>query len=117
MIEKNKKLAELLGEEYEDNSIVISRSQVCGVNPSGRLWQEVRYHFDWEWIMKVVNYIENIVLPNTDNCFNVTIGAGLYCVIQDAYGELVEISTCETTKILSVFEACVQFAEWYEKQR
>lgn len=43
MIDKNKKLAELLGEEYKDNSIVISRSQVCGVNPSGRVWQEEEF--------------------------------------------------------------------------
>lgn len=116
MIEKNKKLAELLGEEYKDNSIVVSRSHVCNQNPSGRVWQEVRYHFDWEWIMKVVNHIESLNVTDEDSFFNVTI-CGLECTIQDREAIVIDITVCEASKILSVFEACVKFAEWYETQR
>jgi len=112
MIDKNKKLAELLGEEYKDNSIVISRSQVCGVNPSGRVWQEVRYHFDWEWIMKVVIYIENLGFE-----FMIAESRVNISPVSDSSIEKFIIVDTTGSKIEAVHEACVKFAEWYEMQK
>lgn len=112
MTDKNRKLAEFLGWKkslgvtyFKGNKITTSK------------------HFDyvenndWTGLMEVVHKIEQIVLPETDNCFNVTIGGGLYCVIQDAYGELVEITGDGATKIQAVHAACVKFLDWYELQR
>jgi hypothetical protein len=115
MIDKNKKLAKFLGQEIEPYEF----SQFGYVKFSGRnfLDFQLKFHKDWNWLMLVVHKIEQIVLPETDNCFNVTIGAGLYCVIQDAYGELIEITGDGATKILAVHEACVKFVDWYETQR
>lgn len=75
--------------------------------------EQMLFNEDWNWLMEIVNKIENILIKETDNCFNVTIGCGLYCTIQDAYGELVEINTCQSTKILGVYMAVVEFIEWY----
>jgi len=72
---------------------------------------------DWNGMMELVDKIERIVLPETDNCFNVTIGAGLYCVIQDAYGELIEVTGDGQIKLEAVFNACIKFLDWYELQR
>lgn len=118
MIEKNKKLVNFLGQENQPYEL----PEFGYVTFSGD-WKDtffdaqLKFDTDWRWLMLVVDKIENIVLPETDNCFNVTIGGGLYCVIQDAYGELVEITGDGATKILAVHEACVKFLDWYEMQR
>ncbi len=70
----------------------------------------------WDLLMPVVEKIEDILL-NTDNSFNVTIGCGLDCTIQDDYGVLIEINTCEQTKIKTVFKAIVEFIKWYNEQK
>lgn len=118
MIDKNKKLAKFLGQENQPYDF----PQFGYINSSCK-WvdefneNELKFDTDWRWLMHLVDKIENIVLPVTDNCFNVSIGPGLYCTIQDAYGELIEINTNETTKKLTVYNACVNFVEWYEMQR
>jgi hypothetical protein len=118
MIDKNKKLAGFLGQENQPYEF----PQFGYVKTNGD-WKDefldfqLKFDKDWNWLMLVVHRIEQIVLPDTDNCFNVTIGAGLYCVIQDAYGELVEITGDGATKMLAVHEACVKFLDWYELQR
>lgn len=118
MIEKNKKLAKFLGQENQPYDF----PQFGYINSSCK-WvdefneNELKFDKDWRWLMHVVHNIEQIVLPDTDNCFNVTIGGGLYCVIQDAYGELIEITGDGATKMLAVHEACVKFVDWYELQR
>ena len=108
---ENKKLAKLLGKD------VLYDTHVHHASAGDVMVTLMKYDNDWNWLMEVGHHIEQIVLPETDNCFNVTIGAGLYCIIQDAYGELVEITGDGATKILAVHAACVKFAEWYELQR
>lgn len=76
----------------------------------------LKYHTSWDWLMPVVEKIENILL-STDNSFNVTIGCGIYCTIQDAYGELIDINTCEPTKIEATYKAVVEFIKWYNKNK
>lgn len=75
-----------------------------------------KYSKDWNWLMKVVDKIESLVL-NDDNSFNVTIGATNYCVIQDSYGEIYEnTEDSEETKLLTVYKAVIKFIKWYNKQ-
>lgn len=80
---------------------------------SGRRHEYLLFDTEWNWLMQVVEKIEGIVITETDNYFNVTIGSGLYCVVQDDYGEIVEIIASEETKIKTVYTACVEFIEWY----
>ena len=117
MIDKNKKLAEFMG---RNGKMLKHLYSFKNIEHNGQVWfneDELKFDKDWNWLMQVVHKIENIVLPETDNCFNVTIGGGLYCTIQDAYGEILEITTDGSTKILTVHEACVKFVDWYELQK
>lgn len=76
----------------------------------------ITYHTSWDWIMEVVGKIESLdVFPDTENAINVTIGATNYCVIQDSYGEIIEIIGAESSKLLSTYQAVCQFIEWYNE--
>lgn len=80
----------------------------------------LHFHTDWNWLMQVVEKIESITadgFDNSDNFFNVTIGCGLYCTIQDAYGEILEIDNCKETKIKTVYSACVEFIQWFNNKK
>ena len=74
------------------------------------MYEQAQYHTSWDWLMPVVEKIENTNLfPTTENAINVTIGATLYCLIQDSYGEKFEIVGQGKTKLLSVYQAVVEF--------
>lgn len=75
----------------------------------------IDFHNSWDLLMKVVDKIEDINIDG--NFFNVTIGDGNFCVIQDLHGELVEINVDASSKILTVYKSCVEFVRWCEKNR
>lgn len=52
--ENNKLIAEFLGEEYKDGCIVLPYKHFCGVNPSGKVWGETKYHKDWNWLISAI---------------------------------------------------------------
>jgi len=66
--------------------------------------------------MPVVENIEAIVFKD-DTSPNVTIGATLYCVIQDNEGKHFEFIGEASTKILSVYNAVVEFIKWYNENK
>lgn len=68
------------------------------------------FHNSWDLLMKVVDKIEDTNIDG--NFFNVTIGNGNFCVIQDSHGELVEINVDASSKILTVYKSCVEFVKW-----
>lgn len=78
--------------------------------------EKLHYHESWDWLMPVVEKIEHGLPPFEDgNLINVTIGPTRYCSIQDSNGELIEIITSEPTKIRTVYNAVVEFIEWYNE--
>ena len=78
--------------------------------------KDLKYHKDWNWLMRVVEKIESFVF-NENNSFNVTIGATNYCVIQDSNGEFYDgVEDSGETKLLTVYNACVKFIKWYNEQ-
>jgi hypothetical protein len=79
--------------------------------------QEMLFDTDWNWLMEVVEKIENISFNKSDIFFNVTIGSGLYCTIQDSnFDGLLEINTSEETRIKTVYQAVLEFIKWYNEQ-
>jgi hypothetical protein len=117
MIEKNAKLAKFLGKDYENNSIVISTNHYCTMNPSGKLWKEVDYHKNWESLHEVVDKIEEL----EEGRFQVNI-LQEGCFITECCDKVIVDKRINkvpenTTKKLSVHEACVDFVDWYELQR
>ena len=73
---------------------------------------------DYKELMLVVEEIEGVdVFPETENAINVTIGPTMYCVIQDSFGEKLEIIGAKESKLLSVYDAVVEFIKWYNQQK
>ena len=73
------------------------------------------YDKSWDWLMPVVEKIESIIF-NEDNSFNVTIGSGNYCVIQDSHGEVYDsVEDYKESKLLTTYSAVVDFIKWYNE--
>lgn len=80
------------------------------------VWDYLKFDRDWNWVMKVVEAIEDIIFDE-DNSFNVTIGSTNYCVIQDSNGEVYEtIQDYGNSKLETVIKAINQFLIWYNEQ-
>lgn len=71
------------------------------------------FNSDWNWLMQVVEKIENTSYKE-DSFFNVHIGSLADCTIQNAKYEQI-INKISTTKIEAVYDACVEFVKWYNK--
>lgn len=109
ILDFNKRCAEFLGKEYSDNRIVTPYTHFSGQNPTGKVWEECRYHSDWNWIMEVVEAIEkldyDVVIAKT-SC-SIWIGGTSYSGSS---------KDCKTKKE-AVIQAINQFLIWYNEQR
>lgn len=113
ILEKNELIAKFIGVELLKDLLA---SKNGFINIDIDIYEQCKFHSDWNWLMKVVDKIERLLL-NDDNSFNVTIGATNYCVIQDSYGEIYEdIEISGETKLLTVYKAVIKFIKWYNKQ-
>jgi hypothetical protein len=90
-IENNKLISEFMGgyelEEFED------------------------YHTDWNWLMEVVGKIENYNEYTSVLFFPQ--GCEINCYIENGFS----FSNDCNTKIEAVYNACVEFIKWYNKQK
>lgn len=110
--ENNKLIAEFLGYEPNTNGVY---PIVCINEGKGWHLETMKYHFDWNWLMEVVEKIESIIFDN-NNSFNVTIGSTNYCVIQDSNGDTYEsVEDYGETKLLTTYKAIVKFIKWYNE--
>ncbi len=119
-IENNKSIADFMGFELVNGKYELPQ---FGYIKTDGLWSDIfypetlKFNKDWNWLMAVVDKIEKIVWADlNDTSFNVTIGATLYCVIQDNNGGVVEIIGEGQTKIESVYLAVIEFINWYNQQ-
>ena len=72
---------------------------------------EMKYHSDWNWLMPVVEKIESLVFTNDIYYnFNILGGCQVYVISSDME-ELIDVSA--KTKLLSVYEAVIEFIKWY----
>ena len=109
--QENNKLIAVFNGDIKTINDKVSFNKNCSVD-------DLQYHKDWNWLMEVVSKIESIVWEDlNDTSFNVTIGATSYCVIQDNNGGVIEIIGQGSTKIESVYKACVEFIKWHNKQK
>ena len=109
VIEKNKLIAEFMGynEEIVNDEVYFTLPDMLESLSD----EELHYHSDWNWLMEVVEKIENLG-------YGVTIGMADYCIIQNDWKEdLKEIhSLTENSKLLCTYNACVEFIKWYNQQ-
>ena len=76
------------------------------------------YHCSWDWLMPVVEKIEDIGRDDGEIVTyhpQVKIGKH-HCEIVDTFGNMV-VYTDESTKIDSVYLAVCEFIKWYNKQK
>lgn len=107
-IENNKIIAEFMG--YIDNGC---SEEGFLINPITNFDEEIndlRYHLDWNWLMEVVEKIEetadwSLELLTTD---------------KKEYQMLIPLSNTNViveTKIEAVYNACIEFIKWYDEQK
>lgn len=103
--ENNKLIAEFLGYEVlpmnkKDYMVITNNKETYNL-------KSLRFHNDWNWLMEVVKKIESLE-------FNCEISTDS-CTIHSCLGYEV-FETYNNTKIEAVYNACVDFILWYNKQ-
>ena len=116
IIENNKIFAEFLDWEFDDLSETFETPFLKLVDPkafgdeqfSCKLQDfELEFHSDWNWLMEVVEKIESLG-------YRIEIVKHI-CRIYLSNKETIIISE-NTPKIEAVYNACVEFIKWYNKQ-
>lgn len=118
-MEDNKIIAEFMGGlkggksrlSLQKNEIWLPTHGVCRLGNSGKV---LKYHSSWDWLMEVVEQIENtevesnyLMLESIGNMAKFIYDDGCR-FLKDNIGE---------TKIQAVYEACVEFIKWYNENR
>lgn len=71
--------------------------------------EDLKFNSDWNWLMEVVEKIETLE----------SIGIDFYKGCIDVYNEetnLIRINRKGLTKIEAVYNACLEFINWYNEQ-
>ena len=110
IIENNKLIAEFLGFELTTDSI-----SILYYTEDRGLKQLPKFHSNWNWLMSVVEKIENLQDENNCAIYNVQ--------IEQSFTEIIDNHTSETivevdsnSKIEAVYQSCVEFIKWYNEQ-
>jgi hypothetical protein len=119
--ESNKLIADFMGAKYDKDTSFPMHSDdlwlpihgVCNFNSmNGKC---LRYHSSWDWLMPVVEKIEGIEIFRVDDEFvnwKVYINTTM-CTISGKKDFVVDSNGCKKTM---VYQAVVQFIEWYNEQ-
>ena len=116
IIENNKLIAEFLGGIKQPFEF----PQFGYINSMGD-WKDtffdnqLKFHSNWNWLMSVVEKIENLQDENNCAIYNVQ--------IEQSFTEIIDNHTSETivevdsnSKIEAVYQSCVEFIKWYNEQ-
>lgn len=79
---------------------------------------DYKFHSDWNWLIGVVEKIENI--KDEQGCYLYSVDTGRdYCVIwtNDFNKELIYVSSVHNDKIASVYKTVLGFIKWYNKEK
>ena len=107
--ENNKLLAEFLGFELTTDSI-----SILYYTEDRGLKQLPKFHSDWNWLMQVVEKIESLGYNIDTMKVDITkYQSSQFCGIY-IDGKRIYTNYCET-KIEAVYNACVEFVKWYNK--
>ena len=119
ILEGNKLIAEFMGGKYDkDTNFPIHPNDIwlpthgivnCATIESGN-GRIIQYHTSWDWLMPVVEKIENF----NDGC--------TLCIIEDERCHIntqtnFEVDSVGYTKIEAVYNAIIEFIKWYNKQQ
>ena len=113
IIEGNAKIAEFMGIKVLPAGY-ISRN----LENNEKQADDLKYHSSWNWLMQVVEKIENI--KNESEGFLFCFGIGRdFCVIKHntITQDHISVYSEHNSKILSVFACIVRFIDWYNSQQ
>lgn len=114
--EKNRLIAEFMSVNTNPNG-TFELPQFGTIRPNGYFqtefnYEQLKFHTSWDWLMPVVDKIEDMRDENNGCLFNVS-------TIQ-TWTEIIDCRTSDTiaegdaeTKIQSVFDAVVEFIKWH----
>ena len=102
--ENNKLIAEFMGwESFNQFSMIAPKSEEdCWA------FEDMKFHNDWNWLMEVVEKIEEMADWSLE----------LLTTDKKEYQMLIPLSNTNViveTKIEAVYNACVEFIKWYNK--
>ena len=120
--ENNIILAEFMGYQQENKLVYAGmydtspkRQLIFDIKGSKYSAKNLKFHKDWNWLMKVVEKIESI----EDGIYQVDIlqeGCKILKKCSLLIDKTVSKLEPDTTKIKSVYLACVEFIKWYNEQ-
>ena len=125
IVENNKIIAEFLDWEFDDLSETFETPFLKLVEPqafgdeqfSCKLQDfELEFHSDWNWLMRVVEKIENLQDENNCAIYNVQIEQSFTEIIDNHTSETIIYNIDADSKIEAVYTACVEFIQWYNQQ-
>lgn len=118
----NKMIAEFMG--FEDASRIIGGGNVMRKKTEWKYgcqqykefkYEDLKYHSSWDWLMSVVEKIENFEDENRCAKYNFNcVQSFVEIVDNETSEEIIEIDL--DNKFDSIYQAVVQFIEWYNKQ-
>jgi hypothetical protein len=114
-MKNNKLIAEFLGFQqtnigWYDAEEVLLRTEIDNT------FDNLKFHTDWNWLMQVVEKIENLQYKNNNDVFKVVIDYGS-CIIYNMINDLdILFSVNSIYKIQATYNACVEFIKWYNEQ-
>lgn len=120
--ENNKIIAEFMGKRIRNSYLekYIETSENVRF-PNGDLifgWQieahesKIKYHSDWNWLMKVVEKIEGLKHCQID----ISLNWCRICYKDTLFNYDSRYFFKNLTKIEAVYNACVEFIKWYNQQ-
>ena len=131
--ENNKIIAEfMIKQEPTENFCVGSIGQEVGVFTGIKTeyfkYEDLKFHSDWNWLMEVVEKIENLpsrtlqginYLGNEVKIYKAINTNTHYCeinLVKESGYRIVSIQFNKESKIKSVYDACLEFIKWYNEQ-
>ena len=125
IIENNKIIAEFLEWEFDDLSetfetpfLKLVDSNVFGDEQYSCKLQdfELEFHSDWNWLMRVVEKIENLQDENNCAIYNVQIEQSFTEIIDNHTSETIIYDIDADSKIEAVYNIVIEFIKWYNEQ-
>lgn len=110
----NKLIAEFLGYNiwsWDNENFYITKG--VAPNETNHNIKSLKFHYNWDWLMEVVDKIETI----EDGSFDVVISQDIGAVYRWELNETISADESSSTKIEKVYNACVEFIKWYNKNK
>ena len=134
IIEGNKLIAEFIGYKFNGNIVISAPLDKNGFDNydilTGYNISQAAYNSSWNWLMSVVEKIDNLNISNLNleesSCVHAEIaGSHIKISIRHNHTGMEDYHflyfendyTDENSKILAVYKAVIEFIKWYNKQK